>query len=287
MGAPEIRWPARTALAALVALAVAGCASGRSRDDAPTRPLPPQAVTTRAPSTETAPPSSGPSSSGTAGTPTSAAQELEPTPPAADDPTVIVLDDPAGEEGPSTLVEAAAQARAERSLTAPPVIRITNDNLAEHAAGGVLTIAAPANLDGEDEGATAGEPSTEETYWRRRGLEIRQRWREAYDAIPLLSAKVEDLRTRFYATDDPYVRDGQVKPEWDRAIADLEEARFKAGQGAEEVAQYLEDGRRAGALPGWLRDGLELEPEPVVETVDGTIHEPGEPPPYEADPIDP
>lgn len=284
MGAPE-----RRLLAVLTALGglAAGCASGRAREDAPARPLPPQAVTTRTPSPEAAPPPAATTASAPTG---SEARDLVPSPPSADDPTVLVIDDPAGDEGPATLVEAAARARDERSRMAPPMARITNDNLSAHAEGGVLTIASPSN-EGEDgeaaDGAAPGEPTTEETYWRQRGLEIRERWREAHDAIPLLSAKVEELRTRFYATDDPYVRDGQVKPEWDRAIADLEEARFRAGQGAEEVAQYLEDGRRAGALPGWLREGIELEPEPVVETVDGYTLEPGEPPPYEAEPIDP
>jgi len=82
----------------------------------------------------------------------------------------------------------------------------------------------------------------------------------------VLEAKTESLRNRFYSTDDGYQRDSQIKPEWDKAIADLEEARYQASRGAAEVLAFLEEGRRAGALPGWMREGVELEPEPVIET---------------------
>jgi hypothetical protein len=137
----------------------------------------------------------------------------------------------------------------------------------------VLTIAEPANVAGgaADDGAAAAAPdapvgaSIEESYWRQRGLEIRRRWRQAIDSIPGLVARVEELRQRFYSTDDPAYRDGEIKPLWDKALADLEEARYLAARGPEEVLAFLEEGRRAGALPGWLREGSELEPEPVVE----------------------
>ena len=77
------------------------------------------------------------------------------------------------------------------------------------------------------------------------------------------------LRSQFYSTDDPYVRDSKVKPQWDRALAELEEARRRAEAGPAEVEAFLEEGRRVGALPGWLRDGVELEPVPVLETSEG------------------
>ena len=58
-----------------------------------------------------------------------------------------------------------------------------------------------------------------------------------------------------------------------------------ATKGAEEVAAFLEEGRRAGALPGWLREGIELEPEPVLVEVDGIVeHEAEEPTIYEPPP---
>src|ERR1700719_3030361 len=58
----------------------------------------------------------------------------------------------------------------------------------------------------------------DEKYWRGRALEIRQRWRKASDRIKELEEDIGLLRRRFYAQDDPYVRDGQIKPAWDHAL---------------------------------------------------------------------
>jgi len=197
------------------------------------------------------------------------------------DPTLIVIDAADGETNAQpSLAEAAAAERARRrSQEEPPVLVLNNENLSEYAAGGVLTIAQgePHEEKADAPAKPGAAPAVEETYWRQRGLEIRKRWREAVDRIPALTARVEELRQRFYATDDPAIRDGQVKPQWDKALADLEEAKFLASKGAGEVEAFLEEGRKAGALPGWLREGAELEPEPVVETVDGPIHEAQEP----------
>jgi len=133
--------------------------------------------------------------------------------------------------------------------------------------------------------AIVAQAAEEEKVWRARGLEIRKRWREAADAIPGLESRIAELRQRFYAEDDPAYRDGEIKPQWDRALADLEAARARVAQGAQEVADFLDEGRRAGALPGWLREGAELEPEPVLDELDGpAAHEPQEPSIYEPPP---
>ncbi len=188
---------------------------------------------------------------------------------------MLVIDPSEGEVAAPTVVEAAARERERRRGASPPIAVIDQKNLAEYAAQAVLTVVTPVEPSSALEGATpaTGEASiattpVDESYWRQRGREIRQRWRNTVDQIPALEAKVGELRTKFYATDDPFVRDGQVKPEWDRALGDLEEARFRSARGADEVLAFLEEGRKAGALPGWLREGSELEPKPIVETVD-------------------
>src|SRR4029078_9636142 len=75
-----------------------------------------------------------------------------------------------------------------------------------------------------------------------------------------LEARAASLRTRFYAQDDPYVRDGEIKPAWDPARESLDEAKERARSLEDQLGAVLEEGRQAGALPGWLRDGIELEP---------------------------
>jgi hypothetical protein len=81
------------------------------------------------------------------------------------------------------------------------------------------------------------------------------------------------------------VRDAQIKPAWDRALADLEDARRRAEEGPREVEAYLDEGRTSGALPGWLREGSDLEPEPAGPEADGA--EPREPEVLAEPPSDP
>jgi hypothetical protein len=91
-----------------------------------------------------------------------------------------------------------------------------------------------------------------------------------------LEADVFNLRMRFYAEDDPFYRDAQIKPAWDHAIEELNATREEVGLRKQELQDFMEEGRVAGALPGWLREGIELEPvEPVKEEMG--IAEPGEP----------
>lgn len=239
----------RLLAAGALALIAAGCASaGR---EAKPEPLPPRAVSAVQPEP---PPPSEP-------------LVANPVPP----PTVVILDEGAASGGePESLAEASRRAKAEREQAPPPVVVITDKNLASFVEGVHLTVAEPAH------DAASAEPVPEaagldETEWRRRGLEIRQRWKDAVEAVERLEGEAAELRTRFYAADDPYVRDARIKPQWDRVLGELAEARRRAEAGPREVEEFLEEGRRAGALPGWLRSGSELEPVPVVPTVDGAV----------------
>ena len=287
------------ALAVGAALAIGCASSGAESEAAASRDsLPPQAMTpppAPQPTENPTPPPTPPTSTAAlarAPAPVERPVDLtSPPPPRAGD-TSLTFIEPADEEPVGeapTLAEAAARERARRQGGAPPAVVINNQNLASYAAGGVLTIAEPAPsqeaMPGADEsdGAPVG-PTIEESYWRQRGLAIRKRWRDAVDEIPELVGRVEELRQRFYSADDPAYRDGEIKPLWDKALADLEEARYLAGRGEQEVLAYLEEGRRAGALPGWLREGAELEPEPVVLKAEPDPAEAREPEIYDETP---
>ena len=192
--------------------------------------------------------------------------------------TVVVIDEGGAPESaePQTLAEAAEAEKARRATATKPVVRLDNKNLAEYGKDQKLTVAntKPAAADGTA-AANLDAQAREEEKWRTRGREIRKRWRDAFDRTKELEAKAEGLRRRFYAADDPYVRDGQIKPEWDKALDDLDLARREAERGAGEVEAFLKEGREAGALPGWLREGIELEP--VVEPQKAATAEPVEP----------
>jgi hypothetical protein len=192
-----------------------------------------------------------------------------PTPPTVENPVAapvrtnepVVIEEGGSASGEQSLVAAAAAER-ERRRTAPPPTLVVNDkNLAEHATGkltvsqGSGAAAAPTTAARQTEA-----PVKDEQYWRDRVRGLRERWGAAVDSIGELEAKASSLRTRFYAQDDPYIRDGEIKPAWDKSLEDLDEARHRARSLEDQLAVALEEGRQGGALPGWLRDGIELEP---------------------------
>lgn len=211
---------------------------------------------------------------------------------ADDEEITIVIEDPTGpEESPNSLFAAAKAERARRARTGESTIVITDKNLKEHAARGQLTFVEEAESETEDGEISANEEAddlleetaADEAYWRERVLRIRQSWREAIDRIEALERRIAALRQDFYAEDDPFYRDSQIKPAWDRALEELEASRRRARLAEEDLALALEEGRRGGALPGWLREGLELEPtveelEAIGEGSDEDgVHEPSEP----------
>ncbi|MGB5163591.1 MAG: hypothetical protein WBO69_08600 [Thermoanaerobaculia bacterium] len=198
------------------------------------------------------------------------------------DDTLVVIEDEAADtpEHEMTLVESARAERERRNTTPKTEIVITDKNLSDYA-GAQLTISeGPARVITNENLGSSGvdedELALDEAYWRDRGLEIRLAWKEASEMVDELEADVFNLRMRFYAEDDPFYRDAQIKPAWDHAIEELNATREEVDLRKLELQDFMEEGRVAGALPGWLREGLELEPvEPVKEEMG--IAEPGEP----------
>lgn len=224
---------------------------------------------------------------------------------------VVISEGKAPDDAPVGLYEAAQEARRERG-EAPRrsgSIVVTNETLEQHEPGGQISYgrteesvpaaqpsATPPATAGEARepspadttGATGGEgeagttaPTAErpleernpELYWRNRIREARLRWREAVEKVDELEGLSEQLRYDFYATDDPWLRDSSIKPAWDRTLVDLEEARQEVEFQKRTVEAILNEGRHAGALPGWLREGLELEPEETDRHRPGTFDE--------------
>jgi hypothetical protein len=289
----DARWVRRSVVtAAWVACTstVLGCASTR-----PEAVLPPQSVAIERPAGATAdadgvapleplplvadgeelPEPSGGDQTGTARSAPRATAD------STNDDSVVVISvaDEAGREDTAALLRDLSRAERERRQGAPPPrLVLTDENVGAHAEGARLTFSGPAaGAVSSPSSVPVGVPneeeleadSEEESYWRSRALEVRQRWRRAYDDVPRLEDEVERLRTAFYAEDDPVRRDRQVKPLWDRALDRLQDARTEVGRAQEELEVLLEEGRIAGALPGWLREGNELEPPMAPGAADG------------------
>lgn len=198
-----------------------------------------------------------------------------------DKPKDVDVVDPGGERGPVSLVEAARAERERRARSGPPVAVITDKNVSHSK--GQLTVAAPAKPAATGENAAALQIVKDEQYWRSRALDIRTRLRQATDRTEDLELSAAGWRRRFYAEEDPYFRDSKIKPEWDRVLAQLEETRNEIGTTRKELEDFLDEGRRAGALPGWLREGGELEPEEETPKT-STTADPDEPQIYEQKP---
>lgn len=188
--------------------------------------------------------------------------------------TIVIQAGTVDEVTPQTLYEASATERQRRAGAEAPVAVITNRNLAEQAQGGQLTIVGPpadavSEGDGgaadqgaaaDAAGASAAASTLNEEYWRGQALKIRLDWKAAIETVDELEREVEELRRRFYEEDDPFYRDNQIKPAWDRALDTLAATRTAAEEHERKLARFLEEGRRSGALPGWLREGVEFEP---------------------------
>ncbi len=266
-------------LAGALAVTLTGCSSGSRTEP---EPLPPATATRHRPE------------------PSAVAAQPTPTPPPLPQKpasTTIVIEsaEQPAEVEPS-LVEAARTERERRTAITQPVVKLDNKNLGAFAADQKLTVAHPENMEGEDTPARAAETEParagsgeDERYWRDGARALRERWAFAVEEVGRLELESADLRRQFYAEDDPYVRDEQVKPEWDRVLNELDRARREAATVPRALEDFVESGRRAGALPGWLRDGMELEPEDLPETEGSKLGpaEPREPVVVEREPDDP
>lgn len=175
--------------------------------------------------------------------------------------TMVILED-ADEKQPPSLVEAARRERERQKDSKPPKLVITDDNLSEHATGQV-TLAAPRETPESGEILVeAPDLGRDEVYWRDGVRDRRLRLRRAVDEVLALEEQVAGLRLRFYAEDDPYVRDSRIKPAWDRSLERLRQARQDVESFRRDLDEFLGAGRQAGALPGWLREAADLEPSP-------------------------
>lgn len=238
----------------LVASIVAGCGGG-------TTPEPVTREISRETPEKTSPPAVEPTPEQTPApsppAPAPAPQEAKPL----DAQPVVV--DPGQDGEPQSLVEA-ARAEKERRAHAGRSTHVINDKtLPKYARQGQVTIADPKKKAPGEPAATVA-PTGEirdEAYWRNRGRDIRERWRDAAEDVKELEQRSTELRQKFYLEGDTFTRDNQIKPEWDRVLERLRKAKLDVEATQKELAEFLEQGRAEDVMPGWLREGEEEEPE--------------------------
>ncbi|MCB1056694.1 MAG: hypothetical protein KDD11_14425, partial [Acidobacteria bacterium] len=180
-------------------------------------------------------------------------------------PAVVEIEPEADDAKPKSLVEAAEaeRRRREQGSGQERLAVIDNKNLKTLAKGVELTYAGEENE--PPEVAEQTDREEKEAYWRDALYQARLDWRQAVDEAEELEGQAAKLRQRFYSEDDPYVRDGQIKPEWDRVLDRIEQNKQDVARYRGEVDRLLDEGRAADAEPGWLDAGLELEPDTAGE----------------------
>ncbi len=115
--------------------------------------------------------------------------------------------------------------------------------------------AAPQGKSASDELAPAdAAPQNSEVEWRETARRDRKRVEDAKTKAAELSATANKLENDFYAWDDGQYRDRVIKPAWDRSRSELEDARRELAEAEKNLADLPERARRAGALPGWIRE---------------------------------
>jgi len=184
-------------------------------------------------------------------------------PPREGDAAPVVVDPGVdGSTTPQTLVEASRAEKERRANAGKPVAVITDKTLPKYASKGQITVADPKkDKKAAKTPAAAPAPAVKgEQYWRGRARELRETWKQAADEVKDLEQKSITLRQKFYSESDTFLRDTQIKPDWDRVLDRLRQARQEVETAKQELAQFLEEGRTAGALPGWLDEGIEEEP---------------------------
>jgi hypothetical protein len=231
-------------LAALLTLGTVGCRGTPQPVTRADRPQDTQAPAAAAPS------------------PSQAAEPSTPVapPPREGDAAPVVVDSGAAGDAPKTLVEASREEKARRAAAGKPVAVITDKTLPRYASKGQITVADPKKDKKPAAAPAVPQEVKDEQYWRGKARQLRENWKQAADEVKDLEEKSTALRQKFYSEKDLFLRDTQIKPDWDRVLDRLRQAHVDVDAAKEELAHFLEEGRAAGAQPGWLDEGIEEEP---------------------------
>ena len=92
-----------------------------------------------------------------------------------------------------------------------------------------------------------------EKYWRTRYREVSGRLQGAEKAVRQLQKEVDDLTRAFYVLSDAEQK-GNMEYQRTEKLNDLQQAKRELEDAQTDMDNLEEEARKAGALPGWLRE---------------------------------
>jgi hypothetical protein len=102
--------------------------------------------------------------------------------------------------------------------------------------------------------AESGGAAPTEAEWKEIAAKARKRVSDDKAHVEELTATSKKLENDFYAWDDGQYRDRVIKPAWDRSREELENAKQELAAAEADLTDLPEKARKAGALPGWIRE---------------------------------
>jgi hypothetical protein len=123
---------------------------------------------------------------------------------------------------------------------------------AEGAPASSAPAAAPAAQGGAADNSGAGNGKDGEAAWRSRITAAREGLARNEMFLSALQSQVNGLTTDFVNRDDPYQR-AKVGEERQKALDEMQRVKAEIQLGKKQIDDIIEDARKAGVPPGWLR----------------------------------
>jgi hypothetical protein len=170
--------------------------------------------------------------------------------------------------GDSDLVELSKKEKAKRAQTGDPHKVFTNKDIeafkAKNKQTGGKSASSSSTLKAEEQPQTQAETSYEDAppefdydkekiYWRGRYEEAKARIEKAQKDVDRLQPIVKQLQLTYVDSKDPSVMI-QFQDEVERKLSELQSAKKELDDAEKGMEELWEEGRKAGALPGWFRD---------------------------------
>lgn len=133
--------------------------------------------------------------------------------------------------------------------------RLDNAAVKSLAEGVQLTTAKPSGASGRIE-LPGGVDESRKKHWQQAYADSLARIPAQERRVAELESEAGRLQQDFYRWDDPAYRDGVIKPAWDRALAQLAEAKKELESLRKGPEVLLAAAEREGVPPGWFREPL-------------------------------